>query len=348
MHKQIKISLLWIAKVLGLFTLCRWFYRNKVRILCYHGFSYADEHLFRPKLFMSPKTFSSRMSFLAKSPYTIVPLQEAIDNSKPNQLVITIDDGWSGTFQRVHSALEAYRFPIMLYVTSYYAEKQIPVINVSLSYLLWKTQKKELHLSIPELSFDQKWQLDSIDRPVFVIELCAIIDQIQDLHKRKSILIELSKQLEVSLTHDGKQLFRLLSISELKELQAVNVDLQLHTHRHCSPKDEHQLLLELSDNKYWLSQLQESEFLKHFCFPSNEYHPQQISYLSEFGIKTAVTSNSGLYSRGDNLYLIPRILDGEDVSQIELEAELCGFMTLVKSLFQTATKKTMLENKKTT
>ena len=332
MRKEIKIILLWFAKVLGLFALCRWSSRNKVRILCYHGFSYADEHMFRPKLFMSPNTFSSRMRFLSKSPYTIVPMQEAIENSKPYQLVITIDDGWSGTFQRVHSALEAYRFPIMLYVTSYYAEKQIPVINVSLSYLLWKTQKKELYLSIPELSFEQKWQLDSIDRPRFVIELCAIIDQIQDLNKRKNILIELSKQLEVSLTHDGTELFRLLSISELKELQSVNVDLQLHTHRHCSPKDEEQLFQELTDNKSWLTQLQEPEKLKHFCFPSNEYHPQQVNHLSRFGIKTAVTSNSGLYSRGDNLYLIPRILDGEDVSQIELEAELCGFMSIAKSL----------------
>jgi hypothetical protein len=334
MRKQIKISLLWIAKVLGLFALCRWSYRHKVRILCYHGFSYADEHIFRPKLFMTPQTFSSRMKFLAKSPYKIVSLQEAIENSEPHQLVITIDDGWSGTYQLIHSALETYRFPIMLYVTSYYAEKQIPVINVSLSYLLWKTQKKELHLSIPELSFEQSWQLDCINPPVFVIELCAVIDQIQDVDRRKSILIELSKQLEVSLTHDGIQLFRLLNISELTQLQAFNVDIQLHTHRHCSPKDEHQLLKELADNKLWLSQIQAPEKLKHFCFPSNEYHPEQISHLSKFGVKTAVTSNSGFYSRGDNLYLIPRILDGEDVSQIELEAELCGFMTIVKSFYQ--------------
>lgn len=43
-----KLSALRTMKALGLFALSRRLTKHKLRILCYHGISVADEHLFRP------------------------------------------------------------------------------------------------------------------------------------------------------------------------------------------------------------------------------------------------------------------------------------------------------------
>ena len=148
MQKLLKLSIFFLARSIGLFWLCQFRYRYSVRVLCYHGFSYVDEHQFRPKLFMRPQTFASRLQYLKNSGYQIVTLSEAIANpNRQKQLVLTMDDGWSGTFELVGDTLKEHMFPLMLYVTSYYADKQIPVLNVALSYLLWKTKQTSLTLS---------------------------------------------------------------------------------------------------------------------------------------------------------------------------------------------------------
>lgn len=334
MRKQIKLSLLSVAKLLGIFAICRWWFRDRVRVLCYHGFSFTDEHLFRPKLFMTKQTFGERLNYLAKSPYQVVSLQQALANPQPLQVVLTMDDGWSGTFELVQPELAQHHFPLMLYVTSYYADKQIPVLNVALSYLLWKTNCTTLQLSIPQLGVDQSWQLASLPAPELVKQVCAFIDQLEEPADRAQVLQQLADQLGVSLHHNAQQLFRLLNTQELRALQQHQVDLQLHTHRHCSPLQPELFGRELEDNRAWLAQFHDVAQLSHFCYPSGEYDAQHLPWLTQLKVKTATTTKTGLFAHGTDVLQIPRILDGEDVDILELEAELCGFMTMMRHILQ--------------
>lgn len=334
MRKQIKLSLLSVARLLGIFALCRWWFRDRVRVLCYHGFSFTDEHLFRPKLFMTKQTFGQRLNYLAKSPYQVVSLQQALANPQPLQVVLTMDDGWSGTFELVQPELAKHHFPLMLYVTSYYADKQIPVLNVALSYLLWKTNRTTLKLTIPQLGVEQSWQLASLPAPELVKQVCALIDQLEEPADRAQVLQQLADQLGVSLHHNGQQLFRLLNTQELRALQQHQVDLQLHTHRHCSPLQPELFGRELEDNRAWLAQFQDVTQLSHFCYPSGEYDAQHLPWLTQLKVKTATTTKTGLFAHGTDVLQIPRILDGEDVDILELEAELCGFMTMMRHILQ--------------
>ncbi len=337
MRKKIKLSLLLAAKVLGVFWLCRLKYRKYTRILCYHGFSYVDEHQFRPKLFMHPTTFSKRLDWLAKSQYSIVSLDDVVDGKKTasNQVVLTMDDGWSGTFELVYADLLRHHFPLMLYVTSYYAEKQIPVLNVALAYLLWKTEKITLHFDIPELGISKNYQLSSINRSVLVREICRFIDQLKNPAERLEILLKIATLLDVSLKADNRLMFRLLNVTELTALQKINVDLQLHTHRHCSPIEIKSFDRELEENRNWLSQFKNIAELRHFCYPSGEYSPAHLPLLKANGIKTATTTHIGLMAPAADHLQIKRILDGEDMELIELEAELCGFSSLMRSILKT-------------
>ncbi|WP_031565326.1 polysaccharide deacetylase family protein [Rheinheimera texasensis] len=337
MSKKIKLTLLKLAELCGIFALCRYWYRHHLRVLCYHGFAYADEHQFRPKLFMTPQTFAARLQYLANSPYQIVSLSEGLAHpDRPLQLALTMDDGWSGTSELVGDALAKHKFPLMLYVTSYYADKQIPVLNVAVSYLLWKTSASALHLQVPGVADSIDVSLPSPNTAVLVKQICQLIDQLPEAAARAEVLYQLADQLQVSLHQQGRPLFRLLDADELRGLQQANVELQLHTHRHCSPLDAEALATEISQNRQWLAQFIPKEQLVHFCYPSGEYQQAHLPLLQQNGVLTATTTHIGLHKQGSDVLQIRRILDGEDVHWLELEAELSGFSNLVRQVLGVA------------
>lgn len=332
--RQIKLKILRLMKILGLFEICKHIYKNHLRVLCYHGFSYHDEHLFKPRLFITKETFAQRMKFLSESGYTVTTLDNAIDRPSSNQLVLTMDDAWAGTTEVVGDILSAYKLPFMLYVTSYYAEKQIPVLNVAMSYVLWKTTHRRLSYAYKQ-DDDLKFQLDvELDKQNYISqsrEICQQLEKIPDAADRAIVLNDIATSLDVSLLFEGKPLFRLLTKNELAELQKINFDLQLHTHRHQSPLNEAMFEKEIRENREWMSTLMDPSSLIHFCFPSGLYQDAHFNVLAKH-VKTATTTDIGLNAPGFNPLKIRRILDGEDVELIELEAELCGFGDILRKI----------------
>src|SRR3546814_19728020 len=84
---------------------------------------------------MSKATFAARMDFLARRGYPVIALDAAVTalprGDWPRRAtVVTIDDGWFGTYRQMAPVLEARGFPAVLYVASYYLEKQTQVFNV--------------------------------------------------------------------------------------------------------------------------------------------------------------------------------------------------------------------------
>jgi hypothetical protein len=47
---------------------------------------------------------------------------------------------------------------------------------------------------------------------------------------------------------------------------------------------------------------------------------------------SATTTDIGLVAADSPPYALPRILDGQDITDLEFEAELCGFMQLLRRL----------------
>ena len=103
-----------------------------------------------------------------------------------------------------------------------------------------------------------------------------------------------------------------------------------------SPLDAVALAAEIEQNRQWLAQFTAPSQLVHFCYPSGEYQPAHLPLLQQNGVQTATTTRIGLHKQGSDLLQIRRILDGEDVHWLELEAELSGFSDLVRRVLGVA------------
>jgi peptidoglycan/xylan/chitin deacetylase (PgdA/CDA1 family) len=71
---------------------------NRLLILCYHGISRIDEHLWRPSLYMQPEIFRQRLQILQEGKYNVLPLGEGLRRLRvgdlpPRSVAITFDDG---------------------------------------------------------------------------------------------------------------------------------------------------------------------------------------------------------------------------------------------------------------
>ncbi len=335
MFKAIKITALFIIKYLGGFWLARKLNKGNTCVLCYHGFAYKDEYKFRPKLFMRPETFAKRMQWLANSSYKLISLSEAVEQKhNDNCVVLTMDDGWAASHELVGDTLAEHKLPLMLYITSYYMKKQGVVINVALAYILWKSIGKTLILTGEHANITGNYSIKKENISTLVDDICQQIYQLSDMTLRQKALLAIAEQLKVSLYNQGELLFRMLNEQQLLTLIKHKVNVQLHTHHHCSPKDEQAFKQEIIQNIDYLFSIIPHAKLDHFCYPSGEYYLTQKPWLSSLGIKDATTVSAGMLTPTTERMQIPRFLDGEDVYQLEFEAELCGLTSLFRKLYQ--------------
>ena len=336
MKRRIKLSLYHACKWLGLFSLAAILTRRGLRILCYHGFALSDESAFRPKLFIKPETFQRRMRDLQKRGYTVLPLGDAIKALATSQIparavVITIDDGFYSVFRSAWPILKEYSFPATVYVTSYYAAKQNPVFRLALQYFFWKTSLQHVDLSGLGLPLPSVVPLSTEEAKEAACD--AIVRHGEEKCDEAS-RCELAQQLALRMGIDYEALRQTRSLTlmdsrEIERLALAGVDIQLHTHRHCLPEDESLVKREITQNREFLRPLSRSQ-LGHFCYPSGAWSARHWPWLQALDVQTATTCDTGLNYPDTPLLALKRFLDGENISQIEFDAELSGFSELLR------------------
>ena len=339
MKKAIQIVVLQTAKWAGLFALARYLTARDLRILCYHGAAVRDEHEFRPKLFMTKTTFAARMTHLARRRYPVITLDQAVKGLKSGDwprlaTVITIDDGWFGTYQIMGPTLHRHGYPATLYVATYYLEKQVQVFNVAVDYVLWRASEKMLDLSLVVPSSECKYRLSVPEqRQEARDRLLQIADKLGSAADRQELLRRLCGVLGVdSVALEKERVCSFMNHEEAQALEVLGIDVQLHTHRHRFPADNYEAAKEEIDlNRAVLATLG-TKPRQHFCYPSGEYEKKQLSWLGDLGIASATTVKPGFTMPGSSPHELRRFLDGEHISPIEFEAEMSGLLELVRRL----------------
>lgn len=343
-NNNMKELIFCFAKYLGVFAVCRWLTRNRVRVLAYHGIWLGEGH-FGNFLYMSPGRFQHRMQLLEDWGYPVVPLSTVVESDSFDELpdcatVLTIDDGWYGTYLHMLPALEKFRFPATVYACTYYCEKQSPVYDVALQYILAKANVDEFDIGFLEGQKSRVFNLvDTRQKEQTRLALGSLLSALPSDQARQEMMKEIGEALGVSYQDICDQkLFHLMTMEQIAEIDGRGIDVQLHTHRHrISHNGRDCIDLEIEANKVSLTP-QVSRPLVHFCYPSGVYDASAWPHLESADVVSATTTTAGLLTSRTNRFAIPRILDGEQVSDLAFEAELSGFSE-IKRMVLTAPSK---------
>jgi peptidoglycan/xylan/chitin deacetylase (PgdA/CDA1 family) len=311
---SLKQTVLEAAHSTGLSAATRRATARQLRILAYHGLWVTPGHQFGNRLFMSPGQFEARMKRLKRSGLPILGLGEAVERLAEGSLpdsavVITMDDGWESTFTHMLPILEAEGLPATVYATTWYAGRDLPVVDVAVTYLAEAGGRR------------------GMDCPAKVAEIEALpVDQ------RLEALRHFGAGLGVDEAWLELRQFNLMSLEQLAEAVCRGIDVQLHTHRHIDVAEKVDSLPdEIAENRAFLA-LASSSPLDHFCYPSGTYHPRAPGLLAANGVRSATLVEEGLNPPGSDPFRLRRFLDGRSVSDAEFDAYLSGVLHFLRPL----------------
>lgn len=339
MTGTLKLATLRTLRALGVLALCRRLTRRRLRVLAYHGFELVDEAAFRPAMFMKRETFKRRLQLIQHMGFQVVTLDTAVGQLQrgqlePDQLVITIDDGWASFALLAQPELQRHGFPSTLYVTTYYVQHPSPVFTMAVQYLFWKASREVIEFQgVPWAADGAVLREDATALEQIMWQAIQYGEQRCNQAQRDALCADLGRRLGVPF-HDvvHSRCLHLMTPEELRTAQNDGVAIELHTHRHRFPQDDEAACRrEIEDNRQalqgWIGRRPD-----HFCYPSGNWARSQVPWLEEMGVKSATTCDPGLNSNRSSPHALQRILDSEDMHELEFEAALSGFNDLLRRL----------------
>jgi len=303
---------------------------RRLLILCYHGVSLQNEHEWAPALFVTTAFLRRRFEIIHDRGYVVLPLGEAVRNLRcgtlpPRSVVLTFDDGFYNFHAAAVPLLEEFGYPATNYLSSYYCVHQHPIPGLTLNYLLWRTR---LQVLAPRLLPGQEGSVDLQD-PQQREKLVANLHKAQVLSGRQEAqqawLGEVAARLEIDWDKFLlSRILYLMNAAEVADIARRGFDVQLHTHRHRTPRDKSAFCHEVIENRRILEELA-GRPATHFCYPSGDVDPVFLPWLRELGVESATTTRTaGLAKAEHDPLLLPRYTDTMAQSEVWFESWLSG------------------------
>lgn len=304
--------------------------QQRLLIICYHGVSLQDEHEWDPELFVTREFLLRRFNMLRNEGYVVLSLGDAArllmqGNLPPRSVVLTFDDGFYNFYTTAAPLLEQFGYPATVYLSTYFVIHQRPIVGLTLRYLLWRARHKILE---PNLL---PGQVDTVDLRIKTKRERLAANLLEkaksfssDREKQQAWLAHLAEQLDIDWDEFlHSRLFHLMTESEVKEIAHRGFDVQLHTHRHRSPREKSSFYAEIFENRSIIEQLTGRPAV-HFCYPSGDVDSCFLPWLRDLDVETATTCSVALAHPSQDALLMPRFVDTLLQPEIVFESWLCG------------------------
>jgi len=336
---RLKEVVLKIAKSAGVFAVVRdsaW-RRRRLLILCYHGVSMDDEHEWSPTLYVTQAKLRERLQSLRDGGYTILPLSEATrrlydGTLPPRSVALTFDDGAIDFERRALPVLREFNAPATLYLTTFYCVSRQPVFDTILSYVLWKGRNSSADVSsLCSSPVALTVSSDSARKKARnALHEYATREQMS-AEEKNDFVARLAAMLGVDYSAIlDRGTLQIMTPDTVRALPADLVDVQLHTHRHRTPRDHALFVREIRDNARMIRELRGSANpLEQFCYPSGDYAGEFFDWLRECDVRYATTCVPDLASRESDPMLVPRFIDTMAQSDTVFEAWTSGVAALL-------------------
>jgi peptidoglycan/xylan/chitin deacetylase (PgdA/CDA1 family) len=302
---------------------------RRLLILCYHGVSLQDEHQWDPLLFVSPAFLRRRFELIRESGCTVLPLGEGIERMQagtlpPLSVAITFDDGFHNFAAKAAPLLEDFGFPATNYVSTYYCLNQRPIPALALRYLLWRARAG----TVPPGTFPAQDEPVALGDPAarnrLITMLLSPAVVAAGREAQHALIGDVAGRLGVDWDDIlRRRLFHLMTPTEISDVSRRGVDIQLHTHRHRTPRDRDLFLAEIHENRERLEAMT-GRPANHFCYPSGVVELAFLPWLREAGVASATTGFTALASAADDSLLLPRYIDTMVQTPSRFRGWLCG------------------------
>ena len=306
--------------------------RQRLLILCYHGVSLADEHEWSD-VYISQERLRQRLETLRKLTRSILPLDDALQrltsgDLPPCSVAITFDDGLHDFYAKSYPLLREFEIPATVYVPTYYSKHRRPIFDVACSYLLWRGRGRSVETGRLLPSNERLVvPVDEDERRELHLAVRAHVNELGfSAVEKDDMLAALARQLGVDWDDFlDRRMLQSMSPAEISALDPRLVDVQLHTHRHRSPRDEALFMRELDDNIAALDAMGlPPRERTHFCYPSGDADPVFYPWLRARAITSATTCQPGIAHRDSHLLDLPRVIDTMAMTETEFHGWVTG------------------------
>lgn len=305
-------------------------YKNVgVLILMYHRIVDIDASPYHG--IVSPNHFTQHMEYVKKNftPIRLIHIPDLIrTKSLPRRgVVITFDDGYADNYYNAVPILMRFGIPATIFVTSGYVGSrheywwdELERIFIAPEVLSLKIpieiSGKLVELNLLESSIEQRY--------MYLRAFHSFIKPLPSKH-RDSILRALVESN--SLGEDGRELYRPMNISEIKQLsQSKLIDIGAHTITHptLSALSTQEQEEEIIGSKKLLESITDKPVTT-FAYPygsTKDFTEVAVDIVRSTGFNVAVSTVSGVVDLNGDLFSLPRVWIGDwDINTFKKQNE---------------------------
>jgi len=274
--------------------------------------------------------FRWQMNYLRRH-FDIISLDLALERVQSRSswkkpfAVITFDDGYKGNLQNVFPIMQSMGIPFTVYVSTktlidnslFWFDRIISLLAHSGDIHLKLKEKRDVEtFMIPAKASEAvRWQA--------IQKLLERLKRMSPDERRHCV-----KRITEKYDKINKTELQMLNINDLQLLASSDlVTIGSHTHGHemLDQLDDPNIHRTIQNSIHYLMDIIVTK-PEHFSFPNGNYDQRVMAQVQEIGFKSAVTTNTGFFSKEKNFYEIPRIGVGRFTTKSHFMAKVSGFL----------------------